>query len=364
MTSRERILAAINHQQPDRVPVDICFADELEKKLLQRLGFDRCGQLFEFFGQDTYKISPHFPECACDTRYADPTIKVTEEGYLLDIYYVPFMVIQTEYQSYVELAGQPPLSDYKKIEDLQGFPWPTADMWDYCSIKTEIQSHREKALWGHSRGFFEIACFMRGMDNFFMDLATNPDFACGIMDYIIDYQLAKSEKILTESDGEIVFFEYNDDMASQHALFISPDMWRKYIKPRMAKFCDLIHSYGAKVRYHCCGSCYDIIFDLIEIGVDILSPIQALATNMDPFKLKEEFGDKLCFHGGIDIQQLLPNSSSDVVYEHVCKMVDVVGKNGGYILDCSHTIQADTPIDNVLAIADAVRSSCRNATGI
>ncbi len=356
MTSKKRISAAINHQQPDRVPVDIRFADELEKELQKHLGFARREQLLEFFGQDLCRVGPQFPARVTDRHYADPTIEVTKEGHLIDIYHVPFKVVETEYQSYVDLVGQPPLRDCKTIGELEDFPWPRADMWDYSSIKTDVQNHLEKALWGHSRGFFEIAHFMRGMDNFLMDLASDPDLACSIMDHIIEHQLARSERILIEADGALDIFEYNDDLASQYGLFISPAMWREYIKPRMAKFCDLIHGYGAKVRYHCCGSCYDIIPELIEIGVDILTPVQALATNMDPFKLKEEFGDKLCFHGGIDIQQLLPNASSNVVREHVQKMVDVVGKDGGYILGGSHTIQADTPIDNVLVIAEVVGS--------
>ena len=112
----------------------------------------------------------------------------------------------------------------------------------------------------------------------------------------------------------------------------------------------LIHSYGVKVRYHSCGSIYTIIPDLIEIGVDILNPIQPLAADMDPFILKREYGDRLCFHGGIDIQDLLPNASAQEVQCQVRKMIDIMGKEGGYILSGSHTIQADANVDNLIAM--------------
>ena len=352
MTARELVLAAINHQQPDRVPIGLRFAPEVERNLMEHLGVGK-QELYEFIGEDLVTIRPKFPSRVTDLRYADPTIEVTDDGELLDIWRVPFRHIENELQSYVELAGNPPLINLQKIEELRNFPWPTANAWDYSNIEPGLETHKEKATWGHSRGFFEIAHFMRGMDNFFVDLAANPNFACSLMDYIADYLLQKSKRILELSNGRFVIFEYNDDVATQQSLMISPDMWRKYIKPRMKKFCDLFHGYGAKVRYHCCGSCYEIIPDLIEMGVDVLNPIQPLAVNMDPFKLKKDFGNDICLHGGVDTQQLLPNASANEIYNHVKNLIDVVGKGGGFILGTGHRIQADTPIENILALIRA-----------
>ena len=196
---------------------------------------------------------------------------------------------------------------------------------------------------------------MRGMEDFLTDLALNPDFACALMDHIADYLLERTRRILQAGRGGFVICEYNDDVASQRSLFISPGMWREHIKPRVARFCELIHSFGAKVRYHCCGSVYPIIPDLIEIGVEILHPVQPLATDMDPFRLKAEFGAQLCFHGAIDTQALLPNGSVQEVRRHVRKMIDVVGKDGGYILAGSHSIQADVPVENIIAMIEEAR---------
>ena len=305
-----------------------------------------------WLGLDIVKIVPKFPSAASDKCYADPTIELTENGHYLDIYRVPFRYVKTELQAYMEPAGLPPLRNCKTIDELNKFPWPNVDMWDYSDIETQIDANSDMAVYGHSRGIFEIAHFMRGMDNFLMDLAADVDFACALMDHIKDYLLERAKLILEAGKGKFDIFEYNDDIASQNSLFISPDMWRKLIKPRLAQFCDLYHSYGAKVKYHSCGSVYPLIPDLIEIGVDILNPVQPLAKDMNPFDLKREFGSRLSFDGGIDIQDLLPNGSIEQVRRHTRRMIDIVGKNGGYILSGSHYIQADTPLENVIAIIE------------
>ena len=351
MNSKERVIAALNHKQPDRIPMFIRLAPELEAQLQDHLGLDK-RQLMEWHGQDIFKAVPSFPDAVSDINYSDPTIEVTPDGQLLDIYHVPFRQVTTNFQTYVELAGAPPLKDYQGVESLDDYPWPTPDMWDYSTIESQIDSDADMAAYGHSRGFFEIAHFMRGMDNFLVDLGINSEFACSLMDHIANYLLEKTRRILQAGKGRLVIFEYNDDIASQLGLFISPDMWRKYIKPRMVKFCDLIHSYGAKVKYHSCGSVYAIIPDLIEIGVDLLNPVQPLAKDMNPFDLKKQFGDRLSFEGGIDIQELLPKASPQKVKQHVRQMIDIVGKNGGYILGGSHKIQADVLVENIIAMVD------------
>lgn len=350
MTSKQRVLAALGHTQPDRVPCHIRLAPELAEKLQQHLGLDESG-LEDWLHPDVVRAVPRFPNAASEIRYADPTIEVTDDGLFLDVFRVPFRQVTTELQTYVELAGLPPLRDCQSLDELAAFDWPTADMWDYSTVKDQVLA-TDKAAYGHSRGFFEIAHFLRGMDAFLMDLALNEDFACALMDHIADYLLEKSRRILEAGEGNLVLFEYNDDVACQRGLFISPDMWRRLIKPRMARFCDLAHSHGARVKYHSCGSVRKIIPDLIEIGVDLLNPVQPLAAGMAPFELKKLFGDRLAFDGGIDIQELLPNASPAQVRDHVRRMIDVVGREGGYILGGSHTIQADVPVENIIAMVE------------
>lgn len=351
MNSRERILAAVEHRQPDRVPIALHFAPEVEARLQGRLGLDG-GALWAWCGQDMVQVSPRYKRPVSPIAYADPTIEVTPDGLYRDIWRVPFRRVQLESQVYVELAGLPPLADARSVADLDRFAWPGADDWDYADIPGELAAHAGYAVRGHSRGFFEIAHFVRGMEEFLVDLASEPAFACDLMDRIIHYLLERSRRILEAGGGQYTVFEYNDDVASQRGLYISPGMWRRHIKPRVARFCDLARCHGAKLRYHCCGSCREIIEDLIEIGVDILNPVQPLAAGMDPFELKRLFGERITFDGGIDIQQLLPKASPREVRAHTRRMIDEVGKSGGYILGGSHAIQPDCPDDNIIAMVD------------
>jgi len=351
MNSRQRFLAAVNHVQPDRAPIALDFAPEVAQALRDRLGLDAEG-FADWCGEDLVTVRPTHRRPASDLRYADPTIEVTADGLYLDIFRVPFRPVRAGAQQYMELAGAPPLAAAESLADLERFDWPDADDWDYSHIPADLAARADQATWGHSRGFFEIAHFMRGMDRFLTDLALDPRFACALMDHIADYLLARSRRVLEAGGGQYVLFEYNDDVASQRSLFISPAMWRRYVKPRMARFCDLAHAQGAKLRYHCCGSVRAIVPDLIEIGVDVLNPVQPLAAGMDPFALKRDFGERITFHGGIDIQQLLPNATCEQVRAATRRMIDEVGRGGGYILGPSHAIQSDAPLDNIIAMID------------
>jgi uroporphyrinogen decarboxylase len=358
MTSRERVLAAVDHVQPDRVPIAIRFAPELQQRLCEELGFAGERELTAWSGHDMAPVSPRFPNAASQLCYADPTIEVTPEGHYLDIFRVPFRPVGAGYgQTYMELVGRPPLASSQTLEELESFPWPRPEMWDYSNIPADLAANADKATRGHSRGFFEISHFLRGMDNFLTDLALNPQFACALMDHVVEYLFERSRRILQAGAGGFAIFEYNDDVACQRGLMISPQMWRAYVKPRVARFCDLAHAHGAKLRYHCCGSVRAILPELIEIGVDILNPVQPLAAGMDPFELKRAFGERLTFDGGIDIQQLLPQASRQQVREHARRMIDVVGRSGGYILGGSHNLQADAPLANVIALIEEAKEA-------
>ena len=326
-------------------------AAEVRERLGAHLGLDAAG-LDDWLGEDVALVQPAFRGAVSEHAYADPTIEVTADGLYLDIYRVPFRPVAAGGQVYMELAGRPPLAGRRSAADLGRHPWPTAAMWDYSTIPADLAVAGEKAIRAHSRGFFEIAHFVRGMDAFLMDLASDPLLACALMDDLIAYLLDRSRRVLEAGRGRYDLFEYNDDVASQRSLFISPAMWREHVRPRMALFCDLAHEFGARLRYHCCGSVRAIVPDLIEIGVDILNPVQPLAADMDPFELKREFGRDLTFDGGIDIQDLLPHASPREVGHHVRRMIDVVGRDGGYILGPSHSIQSDVPLDNIVAMIE------------
>jgi len=352
MTSRERFLSALSHTPPDRVPIGLRFADDLAQRLKRHLGLHTDDELRDYAGIDLVTVRPTFRTPASDKYYADPTIEVTAAGLHLDIYRIPYRHVQTEFQSYMEPANQPPLANAQTIDDLDAFPWPRADDWDYSHIAAQLHTHRDRATWARSRGIFDLACLIRGTEQLMIDLMLTPEFASALLDRITDVLHTLTERTLAAGNGAYTFYEYNDDIASQRAMMISPALWRQFIQPRMAKICNTIHRFGARVRYHSCGSIYPIIRDLIDMGVDILNPIQPIAHDMDPFRLKHEFGQHLTFDGGIDIQQLLPTGTIPDVRHTVRRMIDIVGRSGGYILAGSHTLQGDIPLDNILALID------------
>ncbi len=353
MTSKERVRAAVEHRQPDRVPIDYQARDEVSAALRELLGVGAADSLEERLGIDLRCVGPAFePPKASPLCYADPTVEVTGDGTHMDIWGVGFKPNRTALGSYMDLASSP-LKGLSSEEELGGYPWPSADMWDYSRVREEAESRADHWVWTHSRGCFEISWFLRGFDRFMMDLAANPGLACAVMDRVLDYLMERTRRVLDAGRGLIDMVEYNDDVGTQGGLLISPDMWRRLLKPRMASFVGLCREYGCVVRYHSCGGIRPIIPDLIEIGVDVLNPVQTLAAGMEAEALKRDFGGRLTLNGGIDTQRLLPNASADQVRQEVRRSIDVLGRSGGYILAPSHVFQPDVPVENVLAVYEA-----------
>jgi len=348
MTSRERIERILEHKQPDRVGIDYAARPEATQKLVQALGIEP-GALLEALGMDLRGAGPVIKQQATDLCYADPTVEVTDDGIHKDIWGVGFRLNETEVGAYMDLAYYP-LEGLSGSGELDDYPWPTADLWDYSMIRDQAQANQDYFVGAHSRGIFEISWFLRGFDGFMMDLAMNPDQANAVMDHVEAYLVERTRRILEAGAGLIHWMEYNDDVGGQGGMLMSPDMWRKFIKPRMAGFIRMCNSYGARIRYHSCGGVIPIIDDLIEIGVDILNPVQTLAKGMEPGALKRDFGDRITFDGGVDTQELLPHATVDEVRTETQRLIDVLGENGGYIIAPGHVFQGDVPAENIIAV--------------
>ena len=198
-------------------------------------------------------------------------------------------------------------------------------------------------------GPFEGGCFLRGHANFCMDFYTNPSYAEAVMDKVTDSMIRFWGHILDEIGDYIQIAAQGDDVGMQQNTYISPEMYRKYVKPRKTRLFDFIKSKtDAKIFYHSCGSVYDLVPDFIEEGVDILNPVQRSAAKMDIRKLKSEFGKDISFWGGgIDVQQQLPFFSPDEIEEVVKETLDIMAPGGGFIFFPSHNIQADVSPDRI-----------------
>ncbi|MDQ1256181.1 MAG: Uroporphyrinogen deCOase protein [Candidatus Hydrogenedentes bacterium] len=349
MTPKERVTKTIAHEQPDRVAIDYAAQGEVSEKLSARLGLRPGEWLGDRIEIDLRGVGPSFRNPIEPLCYADPTVEVTSAGVYRDIWGVGFVPNRTSIGFYMDLAEYP-MKDCDSIEQIHAYPWPTADLWDYSAIGAQARAGADYYVGAHSRGIFEISWFLRGFDTFLTDLAMEPDRACAVMDHVQNYLMERTERVLEAGGGAIDMMEYNDDVGGQDGLLISPAMWREHLKPRMAAFIALCRRYGAKVRYHSCGGVRDIVPDLIEIGVDVLNPVQALARGMEPESLKAEFGASITLNGGIDTQQFLPNATPDEVRETVKRLIEVLNRDGGYILAPSHVFQGDVPIENIVAM--------------
>ena len=359
MTSKERVKKIISHEETDRVAVDFSARPEVCSALKKYLRLKDGESPEERLGADLRGIWPCIKKSAHELFYADPTIRA-EGGIYYDIWGVGFRHNRTGMGSYMDLCASP-LKNLASVKQLDDYPWPGVDMWDYSGVYSQAKSNERYWVWAHSRGIFEISWFMRGFEEFMMDLMTEPELASALMDRVQKYLTERAERILREGRGGIDMIEYNDDVGAQGGLLLRPETWRKFIKPRMASFISMCRGYGARVRYHSCGGIRPIIPDLIEIGVDVLNPVQTLAAGMEPEGLKKDFGKRITFNGGVDTQRLLVNSTPGEVKTEVKRLIEILGRGGGYILAPSHVFQSDVPVENIVSVYEAAQPAIKTA---
>ena len=205
-------------------------------------------------------------------------------------------------------------------------------------------------------GILETALWLRGFEQFYMDLSLNTKICDYLLDAITDYLVTWTAYFLRELKGRVDVVAIGDDYGMQDRMLMSPETWREKIKPRHKHFIESFknkfsHTY---MFHHTCGSVTPIVEDLIDNGVDILNPIQPTAKGMEPSELKSKFGRRITFHGGIDVQKLLPNAEPRRIREEVLRIMEILSEDGGYIVAPSHNIQAETPTENIISFYDAV----------
>ncbi len=382
-TPQERVRAAIRHETPDRTPVDLVATSEVWDILVDHLqpattGLEDMTWLqpereavlrtleidCRLFSYDMFCNPPeHIIKPDAKTTWWDTLMRstpnrmwrqVTPDGALYDIWGVHYQLEQHLYGRY-EAHASWVLGEANSVEDLKNHPWPEPGWWDFSELPAMIDRLQQDGPF-HVRfrlgSFFEQAWALRGMEKFLMDFVQDPDIPVYIMDRILEVHLENLKTVLELTGNRLDMVYTYDDVATQNSLMISPRHWQKLIKPRHQKILDLVHQYGKTTMYHCDGAIARLIPELIEIGVDVLNPIQAESPGMAPETLKSQYGNQMTFHGGIDIIQTLPRGSTAEVQEEVKARIKVLGKNGGYVMCSSHHIQPDTPLDNVLAMYD------------
>ncbi len=363
---KERVNLAINHQKPDRIPRDFAAVPEVWHKLgdyfgthdrnviLQKLGIDCRIIYYDNFCQHPDVTKSRVDMAASQERSSLSGMwrKIEPDGSNRDVWGAHRKKVKTPFGELDEFASYP-LQHAQSIDDLKKYRWPQPDWWDFSTLNDYIDSFNDIAEYNiryRLGSFFETAWSIYGFEKFQLDMALNPEMVRYVMDRIAEVHFENLRTVLATAGDKIDIIYFYDDVASQQNLLISPQMYSDFIQPYHQKVIDIASEYNKPTMMHCCGAVYPLIETFIDMGLKILNPIQPSAKNMNPEKLAEDFGGRIAFHGGIDVQQFLPYSTPEEVKQKVDYTSGILGQNGGYILAGSHHLQADTPVNNVLAM--------------
>lgn len=343
MLSRERVQAAFTHNQPDFTPYDYFFTPEIHQALLQHFGVTQEDEIRERLGTDIRYINP---------PYIGPPLPTYDDGSTMNIWGIRKKPMPNEYGDYAEPVNFP-YASWKTVEEAEAFPWPDPDWFDYGAIPALCEQYPDFCIATGSfsvQDFINGVAFGRGVEQVLIDIAMEDPVYLYIVEKRHRFYMEMIERTLEAAKGRIDMVLCGDDFGSQRDLLISPRTFDRLFSAKKKEFFDLVHSYGAKVSHHCCGSSLKLIPRFIEIGMDALQTIQPQAAGMNPYSLKKQFGSQLTLHGAVDVQGWLQSATPEEIEKEVLQLMELVGAGGGFILSPCHNIQPDTPLENVLAL--------------
>jgi uroporphyrinogen decarboxylase len=268
------------------------------------------------------------------------------------------LMLKKQYQGYYYefVEDKAPLYNAKTIDEVESYKGPQAHEERFRGLSKKAKQIREKGFAvtvdTFLGGVLELAVWLRGFNKFYYDIVGNPEFAEALLDKTLEVNKRFWQPYIDEVGEYVTIVLLADDYGHQNGLLMSPTLWRRIIKPRLKEFIALVrsHAKSAKIQFHSCGSVEPLIEDLAEVGVDILNPIQPRAKNMDSRHLVDKFDKKICYHGGVDVQYVLPTGTIRDVEEEVRNRIRDLAPGGGYIFAAAHNIQPDVPPQNIEAM--------------
>jgi len=358
MTSKERVIKTINHQSPDRPPIYVTLTSQVAERLSDYLNIPyeppmdsllstRISHMYLLteLGNDLVGIAACAPE-------SHPTI-TDKNGIITNEWGMQFKNAGLYNEFY-----QFPLASAMSVEDIKKYPFfDPHDPSRFEAAKSTVKKYSKNypIIADLECAIFETSWYLTGLEKFLTDLIMETPYINALLDKVLEINTITG-KHLIEAGADILWA--GDDFGTQGGLIMDPDLWRKYFKPRIKTMFDEFRRINPelKIAWHTCGSVFPIIPDFIEIGLDILNPVQPLAKDMSPEHLKKTFGKDLVFFGGIDVQYLLPNSTPENIKKEVIRISKILGENGGYIIAPAHNIQDDTPTENILALFETAKT--------
>ena len=334
MTPREAVFAQINHEETHPVPYTLgCEDAELNK------------QLAAYYGGDNWQ--KRLTRYMVGVGHIDATLqKPIDETYARDGFGTLWRMDRRPW--HLEEPGL-------KQPSFEGYNFPTPDQF----VNPTLKENAEKAMAANPDAFslinigwgiFEQSWRARGFQNSMIDSIAEPDFYGEFLDRLTELRLSMVEQCANIQADAIMF---GDDWGDQRGVIIGPERWRKFLKPRWAKIYDAVHAQGKIVISHCCGSVADIMPDMIEIGLDVFESAQPEPDNMNPYKLKRKYGDKITFWGCLGSQSTIHFGTPQDIRNEIQHLVKEMGKSGGYILAPAKGFQPGTPLENAIAVIDA-----------
>ena len=342
MNSKERVQAAFSGSGYDRLPMWYGAEPDTTQNVMNLLNVDSEEALMQILGADFRTIRP---------RYIGPELLRSEDGTFDTIWGIK------RGKGYWGIALNTPLHYAETVEDVEKYPFPKIEWFDAnFSEEDKRLSQEYSILGGMWSPFWHDTMELLGLEKMFIFLYDNPAVVEAVLDRTFEFYYNLSVKTFNSNPGLIDIFFFANDFGTQKGLFISPKMWRQFFKPYIKRLADLGHKYGLRVAMHSCGDVHQIIPDLIEIGIEILNPIQVSADNMDPVVLKREYGKDLIFFGAIDYNEILSRGSESRVREETRRMIDILGYDGKYIVAPSHDLMmAEVPAVNIWAMYDEAK---------
>ena len=374
MTSRERVLKALNHEIPDRVPLDLGgnqtgIHKNAYRSLIKHLGLAEEVQIMDAVQQLAQPSEKVLERFHVDTRYVAAgaagdwkggIVQAVRNGRkwhdLTDEFGIRWSMPDDQ-MLYMDITLHPLAN--ATLKDLKDYPWPKGDdPGRFAGLRARALQLRKETPYavisGISGVVYEICWYLRGLEQWFCDLMTEPQFCEAMLDQTLKFWMDWFRAFLDEVGDVVDVIMIGDDLAGQDGPLFNPTLYRSLVKPRHKQLVQYIRSRTkAKIWYHTCGGCLEYIPDLLDNGIDILNPVQVSARHMEPAMLKQRFGKQLVFWGGgCDAQHILPRGTPAQVAANVRQNMAALKPGGGYVFNNVHNIQGEVPAENVLALYD------------
>jgi len=336
MNKKERVEAAISRRPVDRTPYNFRAEPQTLERLYRCMGIRDYDVLIDRFNPDIIGLNAEFP------------VERDMGGWFQNYWGERYVYHDSEYGP-VRDDMEGALSGAQSLDDIKNFDWPSIDDVDYSGVAKVIDRHPNCAVQYGFADVWQRPGLVRGMANFFMDMAVEPQNCHYMSGLFTEFYEEEYRRAQQAAGGKIRIFNVYSDLGSQNAPLISLDMFREFVAPYVRRMADCVHALNGALFFHSCGMIHPFIDTLIDAGVDILDPLQPCHPMMQPEVLARDFGSKVCFHGGIDVQGVLAQGTPDDVRAAVARYTKAF-EGCGYICSPSHFLQVDAPPENIFAL--------------